>query len=169
MEYVAELYQNLQKLIGFHRQLLELVRAEKTAIVEANLKAIQEALSRKQVIIELIGREESNRSSITAKLAIFFKKPLNQVSLNQLIILIQAIDIKKADSFRSAKQALVLLAERIQEQSNENLAVLEKSIGHISKMKQNVLGEGVPKSETYTPYGQRSSPVHGARLISKEA
>jgi hypothetical protein len=54
-------------------------------------------------------------------------------------------------------------------QNRQNQALVEKSLGHVNEMKRNVLGETTPMANTYTPNGQKSGPVAGARLISKEA
>ena len=164
-----DIYQVLQKLVGLHRQLLDTVRMEREALVQAELKAIQSATIAKQGLIEAIRHAEGERMQLIANLAQAWKRPMRALTLPQLIIEVQGRDIKTAELFRSTFNTLTLLIQRITEQNDDNRAFLEKSLMHVEAMKKNVLGESVPKSNTYTPKGQRSGPSNGARLISKEA
>lgn len=164
-----DIYQTLQKLIGLHRQLLETVRAEREALIQANLKEVQDCTLAKQSLIEAIKRVEVERLKSLGDLAILWKKPIRELTLPNLIMVIQGEDLRRSEQFRSALNALTLLIQRINEQNRHNHAVVQSSLKHVGEMKKNVLGESTPKSETYTPLGQRTPGVHGARLISKEA
>lgn len=168
-QLLNQIYQCLQKLTGLHRQLIEIVRAEREALVQADLKAIESTTQAKQKIIEDIYQVESQRVKLTTHLAMAWKKPLHDLSISNIIIQIQSVDSKLAEQFRSVFNALTILIQRISEQNRDNRSLLEKSIEHIQKMKMNVLGEGSPKSGTYTQQGQRASGGTSSRLISKEA
>jgi hypothetical protein len=165
---VTEIYQAIQKLIGFHRQLLEAVRGEREALVDANIKAIQDAVARKQGLIEEIRLVELSRVRATQELAQIWHKDPSELSLNQLIIIVQGRDLKLAEQFRSALNAITILIDRITEQNEFNRGLVERSLDHVGEMKKNILGETVPKASTYTQQGQRSSGMQGARIISKE-
>lgn len=166
---LTELYEVLKKLVGFHRELLDTVRLEREAIVTANLQAIQTATHTKEGILQEVARLETIRINNTAELALEFKKPLKDLTLAQIAIEIQGEDLKKADQFRSALNALTLLIQRIKEQSQYNKELIEKSLGHIQEMKTNVLGESVPKSSTYSAQGKKVQGEANSRFISKEA
>ncbi len=163
------LYQSLQRLIGLHRQLLETVRMEKTALVDADLKLIEEATAAKQALIEGIRAAETTRLKHTSELAGRWKRPFTELTLAEIAIAIQGYDPKMAEQLRSSSNALTILISRVVEQNNDNAALVKKSLQHVEEMKRNVLGESVPRANTYNQSGRRSAPVHGARLISSEA
>jgi flagellar biosynthesis/type III secretory pathway chaperone len=165
---VSDIFDSLQKLIGLHRQLLEICRAERDALVQAEIKAIQEATLAKQGVIEHIRQAETERLKRVGGLAMKWKKPLRELSLPNIILDLQAADPKAADQLRSAYNALTILIQRITEQNDDNRRLVERSLEHVNEMKKNVLGEAVPKSNTYTARGERAATTGGARLISKE-
>ncbi len=178
-QVVGRLHASLQKLIGYHRQLLEIVRAEKDALVSAEMKTIREMTCSKQVLIESIRLEESLRARVVAELAQLWNKNPAELTLNQIIIEIQGekqsargIAPKLPEQLRSSYNALVLLVKRVTEQNQENAVCVERSLEHIKNMKRNVLGEAAPSAQTYTQQGTRTSPPgagKGSRLISREA
>lgn len=165
----AVILASLQKLIGLHRQLLEACRAEREALVQADLRQIQESTLAKQGLIDSIRHAESQRIDAVSQLSMLWKKPVRELSLPNLIIAVQGQDPKGAEQLRSVFNALTILIQRITEQNDDNRQLVERSLAHVNDMKRNVLGEAVPKSDTYTPQGQRSGVTGGARLISHEA
>jgi len=165
---IESIQQINQKTIGLHRQLLDTVRAEKEALVGADLKGIQETTAAKEAIVEAIRRCEADREKITANLALSMRKPLREFTLQKLIIMVQGEDGKLADLLRSTLNALTILLQRIKEQSDYNSGLIEKSLEHVNAMKRNVIGEAAPRTSTYDPHGNR---VHGggnSRILSKE-
>lgn len=166
---ISHIFESLQKLIGLHRQLLDVCRLEREALTQAELKQIQEATLSKQGLIESIRQAENERIQRVGELAMLWKKPVRDLSLPNLILEIQGKDPKGSEQLRSAFNALTILIQRITEQNNDNKVLVERSLAHVNDMKRNVLGEAVPKSSTYTSQGQRQPVTGGARLISKEA
>jgi flagellar biosynthesis/type III secretory pathway chaperone len=164
-----QIFECLNKLTGLHRQLLDVVRLERLALVEANVKLIQERTLSKQAQIEGIRNTELERLKLTGQLAMSLKKPLTDLTLPKIIILIQGEDLKFAEQFRTTYNVLTVLIQRITEQNNENRSLVEKSLEHVQQMKRNLLGESTPKSNTYNPQGQKAGGIGGARLFSKEA
>jgi flagellar biosynthesis/type III secretory pathway chaperone len=162
------IHSSLQKLIGLHRQLLEVCRSEREALTQADLKRIEETTLAKQGVVEEIRQAEGRRIQHVAELAMLWKKPIRELSLPSLIIAIQGQDPKAAEQLRSAYNALTVLIQRITEQNDDNKALVQRSLSNVNEMKRNVLGEAVPKSNTYTAQGQRAGVTGGARLISKE-
>jgi len=166
---VLDIHQSLQKLIGLHRQLLDIVRLERGALVEANLKAIQDVTVSKQALIEAIGQAELERQKHVGTLALLWKKPVRELMISQIIILIQARDQKLAEQLRSDFNALSVMIRHISDQNTDNQVLVERSLSHVHNMKKNVLGEGAPKTDTYNPQGQKTSSAGNSRLISQEA
>jgi len=166
---VAEIHQILSKLVGHHRQLLDAVRAEREALVNADLKCLQEVVFTKQALIENIRHEESLRLKATAELAMEWKVPFKDLTVSNIVIRVQGKDLKSADQIRSTHTTLALLIQRVTEQNNYNKGLVERSLEHVHEMKRNAFGESAPKAETYTQQGQRATQSPAARLISKEA
>jgi flagellar biosynthesis/type III secretory pathway chaperone len=166
---ISQIYQTLQKLIGYHRQLLDLVRLEREALTNADLKGIQDSTCAKEGVIEMIKQAESQRLSLTQVLSKEWKIPFVELTLSNIIIQVQGFDQKSAEMLRSSYNALLLLIKRTAEQNQDNRALIERSLEHVHAMKKNVLGEGSPRSDTYTQQGQRSNPSAGSRLLSQEA
>ena len=165
---LTQIYQTLQKLIGFHRQLLETVRMEHEALVQADIRKIEDAVFAKQALIEAIQRAEVERMKALSELAMAWKKPVSELTLNNIVIIIQGQDIKFAEQFRSSLNALNLLIKRVSEQNKGNSVLVDKSLENIHAMKKNVLGESAPRTDVYNQKGCRSTGQPSSRLISKE-
>jgi hypothetical protein len=165
---LTEIHRILENLVGLHRQLVEVVRSEREALVSADLKAIQERTYAKEALIEQIRAQESARVRQVSALAILWRKPLRELTLPKLIIEVQGKDLALAEQFRTLFNTLSLLVQRIEQLNQDNRALVQKSLDHIEDMKRNVLGEASPKSNTYNPQGQRAHNAGTSRLISKE-
>lgn len=165
---VSQIYELLQKLVGSHRQLMEIVRAERNALLEANRRGIEEATHAKQAQIEAIRSLEGERLRRIRELAMMWRRDPAGLTLSEIAIAVQGRDLKFADQLRSAQNALTILLQRITEENRRNQVLVAKSMEHVENMKRNVLGEATPKATTYGPQGQRPGPLPGARLISKE-
>jgi flagellar biosynthesis/type III secretory pathway chaperone len=166
---LIQLYQSLQKLMGLHRQLLETVRQERIALVDADLPSIETITQTKQSLVEEIHRAEAIRLKLLSELATAWRKSAPDLTLQNLIIEIQGTNLKTADQFRSALNTLTILVQRISDQNQDNRKLIERSLEHIHQMRQNALGSAAPKSNTYTPQGQRAQGLPGSRILSKEA
>jgi flagellar biosynthesis/type III secretory pathway chaperone len=166
---ISKVYNLLQKLMGLHCQLLEVVRSERETLIQADLKGIENITCAKQVLIENIHQIELQRLKLTAELAVQWKKPYRELTLPNIIIAIQGIDPKSAEQFRSIYNALTVLIQRISDQNIDNRGLIERSLEHVNQMKKNVLGESSSKSNIYTPQGHKASGSQTSRLISKEA
>lgn len=166
---ISQLYEVLHKLTGLHRQLLDIVRAEKEALVQADLANIQRNVLSKQAVLSELHQAESVRIKLTGDLAILWKKPVRELSLSNIIIAVQGDDPKGAEQLRSIYNTLTVLAQRVTTQNEANRLLVERSLSHVNQMKKNILGEASQKSNTYTQRGQRLNGPRGSRLISREA
>jgi hypothetical protein len=158
----------LKKLIGSHRQLLEVVRQEKSALVEADLSKIHTITHLKTGLIEEILQTESSRLKLMVALSMEWKKPLKELSLSQLIIEVQARDPGLAEQLRSSLNVLTVLMQRITEQNKDSQVLVERSLEHVRQMNRNINGELSAKSTTYTQQGQKSGGIKPSRFISRE-
>jgi hypothetical protein len=163
------IHQILERLVGLHRQLLETVRFEKASLIAADLSGIQEATSAKETLIEAIRVQEKLRIEQLALIALASKRPFSTLNYQAVILLSQEKDQKKSEQIRTSSNALLLLIQRIREQSGYNLELIETSLGHIENMKKNILGEASPEAQVYSQQGQKKNGPQGARLLSAEA
>lgn len=167
-ENIEKILNILQKLIGLHRQLHEVCRTEREALVNADVKQVQEFVHAKELVIESIKQEEAKRIRISAELALEMKRPLAEMTLTNLIKETEPTNPQLAESLRSAMNALVILIDRARKLNESNRELIDRSLEHVHAMKRNVLGEAVPRSEVYGSQGQKLPNTGGARLISKE-
>lgn len=166
---IEKIHQALQRLIGLHRQLLDTVRMEHEALVQADLTSVRDTTLAKQAVIDAIRVTENERVSASGELAVAWKRPVRDLTLSAIIITIQGFDAPKAEALRTALNALTILIKRVTEQNEQNQALVEKSLEHIHNMKRNVLGEAAPRTDGYNQKGQKTNAPTGARLLSKEA
>ncbi len=167
---LERVHQILQKLLGLHSQLLDLVRSENDALTGADLKELQEVTHSKEVVIHTIHQFELDRVRAMAQIAAEWKTAVPENSLKKFIEILQGKDLAAADRFRSVMNALKVVIDHIDEQNQDNRRLVEKSLEHIAIMKKNVLGEAQPKADTYTQKGRKTETSGGApRLLSKEA
>lgn len=168
-QHLDSIYKSLQSLLGYHRQLMEVVRGERDALASAEVKRVQDSTLQKEALVASIRQCEQRRLEDVSALALFWKRPLRELTLSQIIIAVQGFDLKRADALRSVYQSLQVLVSRIQEQNRYNRELVEKSLSNLDLMKRNVLGESAPKTSTYDLHGQKSNKGGSSRLISREA
>lgn len=163
------LQHTLSQLVGLYRQLLDIVRAEREALTQADKKGIQDAAFAKEAMLQALQAAERARTSAVAEIAVAWMRPVAELTLGAIIREIEPHDAKRAEQLRSSLNALVLLVQRVQEQNEYNGALIERSLENIQVMKGNILGAADPSAQTYTPQGQKSAAGQQARLISQEA
>lgn len=169
---IREIYESLQRLVGHHRRLLDIVRTERDALIQADIRVVEEITLAKRELIESIRQEESQRLARVADLAAceaWAGSRPEDLALTAIILAIQGEDLRTADQLRSVQTALGILAKRVSDQNRENQALVEKTLDHIQRMKRNVLGADPARPATYTQQGTRSTHPAGARLLSREA
>ena len=159
----------LQKLVGLHRQLLEVVRAEREALVQADRKGIEDAFLAKEGLCQEIQRCESDRVTAVGALALRFNRPASELSLREIIKELEPTEAQKAEQLRSLFNALTVLVDRVRVQNASNGDLLARSIEHVKNMKDNILGAREPENQTYTARGQKSTGTQQARFLSQEA
>ena len=164
----TKLHEALQELIGFHRQLYEVVKAENVSLVSADVKGTFDAATTKEALVHWIHQAEMSRQAIVQALA--EQEDLQSPSLKDLIIYFQGKDSELSNQLQIDLNSLVILVERIQNQNRVNGKLVEESLKHIHNMKRNIFGEVSP-AKTYNQQGQKNQTKAGAagpRFISKE-
>lgn len=169
-EDMRALHSVLQELIGLHRQLLDVVRQENEALVQADTKATFEAVATKEALLHWIQQAERNRQSAVYRLAQNQGKINVQSSLREIINSYQKDHAEFARALESDLSALVVLVDRVQKQNRTNASLVEQSIKHVTQMRNNILKETPEQGKTYTAQGQASVAGAGhSKLVSREA
>ena len=166
-----KLHVALQELIGFHRQMYEVVKAENEAITNADMKATYDAASAKEALIHWIHQSEMSRQAVVYTLSQEEKLESSSPTLKELILHFQASQPNLANRLQVDLTTLVVLVERIKKQNDLNGKLVASSLKHIHNMKKNIFGETTHQARTYNATGQRnqaSTSEHGPRLVSKE-
>jgi len=164
-----ELHESLQKLITAHRHLLDVVRAEREALLNANLKAVQETTFKKEILINDIADYDADRELRVGFVAAHMRVSPEALTLKTIIREIETQYPNQARSLHSSLNTLTVMVQRISEQNNENKTLAENFLGHLNEMKRNVLGEGQPFTDVYSSQGQKTHPAGTPRLFEKEA
>lgn len=166
-----KLHDSLHELIGLHRQLHDVVKAENEAISNADIKATYEAAATKEALIHWIHQAEMSRQTVVYAIAQEENLESQTPSLRELILHFQAKDADASTRLQSDLNILVLLVERIKKQNEANGNLIAASLQHINNMKKNIFGETTHQGRTYNQQGQKnaaSANEHGPRLISRE-
>ena len=165
---LTELHQNLQKLLTLHRQLLELLRRERDALVGADAAAIEDRAIEKQGVLDQIAFYDNERRKLLGLVGTTARITADQLTLSRVAIIAQGVQLKMGEQFRSVQQALSHIITRIEEQGAYNRELVERSLETLAQMKRNIIGASEPSPGTYSANGQRSAQAPGARLISRE-
>lgn len=165
------LHGSLQELIGLHRQLYEVVKAENEAVVNADVKLTYEAAANKEALIHWIHQSEMSRQAIVYVLVNEENLDLKNPSLRELIVHYQIKNPELSQQLQTNLTTLIVLVERIKKQNELNGKLVEESLKHINNMKKNIFGETTHQAKTYNQLGQKnqaSANSNGPRMISKE-
>jgi flagellar biosynthesis/type III secretory pathway chaperone len=166
-----KLHQSLQELIGLHRQLHDVVRAENDAITNADVKGTYDAAAAKEALVHWIHQAEMSRQAVVYTLCKEEGVESDNPSLRELVLYYQGRDNETAQKLQVDLNSLVVLVERIKKQNELNGKLVEASLRHIQNMKKNIFGETTHQARTYNQHGQKNPATtaeHGPRFISKE-
>lgn len=143
----------MSELLGIYRQLLDVLRIERDALISVDVKQVRETTLAKDMLIATLRIAEDKRTQVVDTLI----DP--EVSLEDLAISIQAKWPEMAQHLRSTATALRILVRRAHEQNAENQSYAEHGLKHLSRMRSTLLGEDEPKQTAYGARGQKVS--HG--------
>ncbi len=167
----TRLHDSLQELIGLHRQLYEITKAENEAMTNADVKATYDAAAAKEALTHWIHQAEMSRQAIVHLLTREENLSSDNPSLRDLILHYQGRDPETAQKLQTDLNSLIVLVERIKKQNELNLRLVEASLQHIQNMKKNIFGETTHQARTYNQQGQKNKGTtaeHGPRLVSRE-
>ncbi|MGE4232177.1 MAG: flagellar protein FlgN [Bacteriovoracia bacterium] len=161
----AEIAFALDKLIGLHRALLELLVQEYSYVVTAQTEQLVEVTQSKQQVLGEILNAEHLRIEAASRLL----KTLGLPSTASISEINQKIGDKEARDLNLQKEVLTELILRSKEQNKINMEFVRQSLDRIDVLKRNALGVNNTSNENYSDAGKRQPiPTHGGRLLSTE-
>lgn len=158
---LTELSGCVSQLLSLHRELYEITRNERQALLDADTKALHALVLKKELLLETIRQEDRLRKHLCQDLA-------PGLTLLQTIDQLESRGFPQAGPLRGTRQALQVLVTRIQEINTSNQLLIEASLKHVEAMKSNALGTGLAKSPVYGRTGQRGPALSGARHVAVE-
>jgi len=160
MAFKDQLFSIIDQILQQEELLIRCLEAEKNALLLADIPLIQECSGTKQAIIDRLSGLESRRQALIGQLKM---RDLVETDTGHL-------DGDAREELRERWESLRGRVALAVEKNEANQKLLSSSIKHIENMKKNVLGETVPKSNTYSATGGKvaGSNQSGARRISKE-
>lgn len=136
----------LQALIGQYRQLNEICRRERDALVQAELDKIQLCAHEKSLVIEQIRQTEWERRTLLSQEQF-------PATLQEWVLLLQPVNREVSLQLQSALSTLLVLVDSASKINRENQDFINRSLIHIEQMKKNVLGEASPQQQSYNKKG----------------
>ena len=158
--FKEQLFSIVDQVLQQEELLIRCLEAEKDALLLADIPLIQECSGTKQKIIDRLSQLESRRQALIGT-----RKMRELVEEDSAVL-----DRLSREELRAKWEALRQKVALAVEKNEANQKLLASSIKHIENMKKNVLGETIPKSNTYSSSGNKvaGSNQSGARRISKE-
>jgi hypothetical protein len=167
-EESKQLHGVLEKLIGLHRSLCELLRDEHAHMIAVDLKGLADAAGAKESLLAEIWSFEQARIRQTEEI---IRQLGIQPTEATLLAIADKLPSPDSEDLRNARTALNLLVNQARDLNTRNMAFAEESLSRIEELKRNALGlTNTATKENYSNSGARQ-PVQeqGGRLLSTEA
>ncbi len=162
VDLLNELQNSLNELVGIYRPLLDVLRMERDALIQVDIKQVREATLSKEMLLANLRVAENRRQILLERL-----NPEN-ISLEELAVQVQGEFPSEAQHLRSMATALRLLVRRSQEQNAENQSYAEQGLKHLTRMRGTLLGEEDSSQSGYGAKGQRTSNGPQPRVLIQE-
>ncbi len=165
---------NLQNLIeilkhelALHKQLFDVLNAERAALVDVDLKQIREVTFTKEGLLADIQREEVRRRRWVDALSDYSGITPNDLSAEKVAEVYGGLEREQLVSLRNGLRYLLMQAREI---NSENQKLTENALRESQLLKENALGMGGDRAATYGPKGSMGmAKDRGSRIITREA
>jgi flagellar biosynthesis/type III secretory pathway chaperone len=168
---IKSLIEQIQNLLTHHEKLLEIIKKEKEALASADLAAIQACTYQKEIELESIRIAESRRQQLSSAIEHDWGLEAGLLKISDIIErLNQSGFLNEAIELSTLVKKLVNVIEQISEMNTYNKEIIQKSLIHVDRMKQNVIRQASSSRDVYSHRGQKKIQGGAAtRFISKEA
>ncbi|NUM57152.1 MAG: flagellar protein FlgN [Bdellovibrionaceae bacterium] len=160
-----KLVQNLDDLIKLYRQLLDLARKEKEALINAESEVIIDINSQKEIQIQKIKLADTLRYKHAKELCVLVKADTENPRLLEIA---QKLQGTMGDHLRNLHKTLDMIISRIIELNKDNDELAQRALkvlnGTMTNIKETLSGK-----KTYERKGQyKQGPEQSGNFISKE-
>lgn len=164
LEIYNRLIRVLEEQVKVYRAMLDLVRREKTVLVDAKIEPLNELNKSKEAMVTKLKTLDRTREKVARDLG--FKMGLVTES-PRLIELSEKLDLPYSTRLRSIHSTLELLVKRISELNKVNEELVKATLKTINGALDAVKDTIEPR-KTYAPGGEiKKNEVSGA-FVSKE-
>lgn len=153
---VHELKNLLSRLIGEHKELLELTRAERLFLTQANVSKIDEVTCQKELLLHQVKNTEQERIEKIQSIAQMLHINDANLKLSTLVDHMYKVDLQLADQLRASANTLQVIIKRIQEQNELNGQFVLQTLAHLDQMKANIIQGLQPNATTYSAKGKKT-------------
>lgn len=161
-----KLVQNLDDLVGLYRQVLDLSRKEKEALIEAETHKLVEINELKEQLLQKIKMADTLRFKHAKELC---EKIGADAENPRLAEIAQKMAGQKGDLLRNFHSTLELIIKRIIDLNKENDTLAQKAISTLNGTMNNIK-ETLSGKKTYEKKGQyKTGPENSGNFVSKEA
>jgi len=164
--YYDKLSETLDEMTKIYRQLLELVRKEKSILIQVNLSEIENLTVQKEEMIQKLKIAEMLREKYAQNLGVELGLSSTAPRLSELA---QRLPGEAADRLRQVQSALEMVITRIQELNRENENYVQSALktlnGALGNIKETLSGKA-----TYERKGQyKTGPDTAGHFVRREA
>ncbi len=152
----------LEEEMGLYQSLLLVLQIEKDVFVKAELQALEKVTKNKENLLRELGKLETQRMRVMAKLAASLACPLQEFTLKKLVRLIHD---PYASRLKNCASNLTAVLRRVQ-QTNENNKTLFKHSIDLVKSSLVLLQNLSTGHYVYHPSGELQNGTLNGRIIS---
>lgn len=171
MDRKQELHQNLieslDQLVKVYRNLLDLIRKEKSILISADMDELNENNKAKEAMLNKIKLLETTRSKIARDLS---KEIDANVDTPRLLDIASHFDGEAGDRLRNLHSVLELLLKRVSDINKENEILVANALQNVSGA-MNAIKDTLQEKPTYQKKGAlAATPASSSgQLVSREA
>ena len=160
--YLDSLISILSEELEVHRQLLSLTQQERAVLSESKATALNDVISEKKYIVELLKEVERRRISLMAELGRIFKIVPKELTLRRLA---ELVDSETAKKLRFLREELMNVIMHLQKENDTNQQLM---IHFISLVDSSIrmLNSVLYHEPTYANTGRYAMERGGGSILS---
>ena len=157
----------LKRELSLHKQLHDVLKVEREALIGVSIKDIRECTFLKEGLLAEILREENGRRRWVQALADASGLDAAALSAEKVAELYGNTHFEQLVSVRNALRYMIL---QVREHNDENQQLTENALRESQLMKENALGMTGDRAATYGPKGAMGTAIEkNPRIFSQKA
>jgi flagellar biosynthesis/type III secretory pathway chaperone len=152
----------LSEQLNMYRQLLELAKKEREALMASKIEALNDVVSQKTYLSQLLDRVEKRRIALMTELAVSFNCRLEDFTLQRLVNL---IDRSTSEKFLQLRSDLTAVIKELKKENDTNKGLIAHCI-MLMDNSVNILNSMLCHESTYIHTGYFSKANEGGFVFS---